>query len=205
MRVGSTKAVLNRIVATRILNPRNGKSKSIYCQEDGGSQLTLISTKLVKELDLESHDSASFCKETMTREKIICDNLVNYELQLLILDEVFNLSNVVARTLWQDDVDTQPHRQDVSSYPRLRNINLLHFPNNDLVDLLIDNDNAFLMTVLEEREGDDVKDPYDIFSKIYWYVCGGIFLEKAPVKFFRIKACVDNVSDPSSKPSYCCS
>ena len=37
VKIGSTKAALNRIVAARVLNPQNGKSKLVYCQQDGGS------------------------------------------------------------------------------------------------------------------------------------------------------------------------
>ena len=73
---------------------------------------------------------------------------------------MFSLSDVVAHTPWQDDVYTLPHRQNVVSYPHFQDIDLLHSPNNDSVDLLIgnkSNDNAFLMTVLEEREGDNVE------------------------------------------------
>ena len=153
VRVGSTKAALNRIVATRVLNPQNGKSKLIYCQQDGGSQLSLILTKLVKELELKSHDSSSFRIKTMTGEKVISADLVNFDLQSLSSDQVFSLSDVVAYTPWQDDVDTLSQREGVSSYPHFQDIDLLHLPNNESVDLLIGNDNAFLVTVLEEREG----------------------------------------------------
>ena len=88
VKIGLTKAALNRIVATRVLNPQNGKSKLIFCQQVGGSLLTLISTKLVKELELKSYDSASFRIETMTGEKVISADLVNFDLQLLISDKV---------------------------------------------------------------------------------------------------------------------
>ena len=89
----------------------------IYCQQYGSLQLTLISTKLMKKLELKSHDSVSFRIETMIGEKVISADLVNFDLQLLISDEAFRLSNVLAHTPWQDDVDTLPHQQDVSSYP----------------------------------------------------------------------------------------
>ena len=112
----------------------------IYCQQDGGSQLTLISTKLVKKLELKPYDSASFCVETMTGEKAISADLVNFDLQSLISDEVFSFRNVVADTPWQDEADTLPHQQIVSSYPHFQDIDLLHLPDNDSVDLLIGND-----------------------------------------------------------------
>ena len=189
VRVGSTKAALNRNVATKVLNPQNGKSKLIYCQQDGGSQLTLISTKLVKELELRSHDFASFRIETMTGENVISADLINFDLQSLISDEVYSLSNVVAHTRWQDDVDTLPHRQDISSYPDFQDIDLLHLPDNESVDLLIGNDNALLITVLEEREGTNNRKPHAVLSKIGWYSCGGVSpLENALIKICRVHA-----------------
>ena len=42
----------------------------------------------------------------MTEEKVITADSVNFDLQALISDEVFSLSNVVSHTSWQDDVDT---------------------------------------------------------------------------------------------------
>ena len=48
VKIGSTKAALNRIVAARVINPQTGKSKLVYCQQDEGSQLTIISNKLVE-------------------------------------------------------------------------------------------------------------------------------------------------------------
>ena len=92
----------------------------------------------------------------MTGEKVTSADLANFELQSLISDEMFSLNNVVAHTPWQDDVGTLPHKLDVSSYPHFQDTDLLHLPDNKSVDLLIGNDNAFLMTALEEREGTNI-------------------------------------------------
>ena len=51
VKIGSTKVALNQIVAARVINPQNGKSKLVYCQQDGGSQLTFVLKKLVQELN----------------------------------------------------------------------------------------------------------------------------------------------------------
>ena len=48
VKASSTKAALNRVVAARVTNPRNGKSELVYCQLDGGSQLTFVSNRLVR-------------------------------------------------------------------------------------------------------------------------------------------------------------
>ena len=158
----------------------------------------------MKELELKSHDSASFRIETITGEKVISADLVNFDLQSLISDKVFSLSNVVAHTPWQDDVDMLSQRQDVSSYPDFQDIDLLHFPDNESVDWLSGNNNAFLMTVLEEREGTNIREPHAVLSKIGWYACGGVSpLENAPVKICRVQACVktvDGALDPPFNP-----
>ena len=120
-------------------------------QQNSGSQRTLISTKMVKELDLQNQDSTSFRTEPMIGEKIISADLVKFDMQLLVSDEVFSLSNVVTHTSSLIDVDILPHRQDVGSYPHFQNIDLLYLPNNDSVDLLIGNENAFLKTVLVRK------------------------------------------------------
>ena len=97
VKIGSTKAALNRIVAARIINPQTGKSKLVYCQQDGGSQLTIISKKLVEELNLEPYDQASFGIETMTGATLTHLDLVRFNLQSLFSDETFTLSNVVTQ------------------------------------------------------------------------------------------------------------
>ena len=97
-KIGSTKAALNRIVTARVTNPQTGKSKLVHCQQDGGSQLTIISNKLVEELNLEPYDQASFKIETMNGVTLTNSDLVRFNLQSLFSDETFALSNVVTHS-----------------------------------------------------------------------------------------------------------
>ena len=62
---------------------------------------------------------------------------------------MFELSNVVTNSAWQDDVETLPNRQDLNSFSHFKDVELYELPDNDTVDLLIGNDNAFLITVLK--------------------------------------------------------
>ena len=54
--VGSIKAAFNRIVSARATNPQNVKCKLVCHQQNGDSQSTFISDKLVKELGMEPID-----------------------------------------------------------------------------------------------------------------------------------------------------
>ena len=196
VKIGSTKAALNRIVAARVINPHNGKSKLVYCQQDGGSQLTLVSNKLVQELNLIPYDQASFRMVTLKGETLTHTNLVKLNLQSLFSNEMFELSNVVTNRAWQDDVETLPHRQDLNSFSHFEDVELYELPYNDTVDLLIGNDNAFLMTVLEERVGVSRCEPHAVLTLLGWLVCGG----KSPLEEQNVKVCrVQTYFDLSSE------
>ena len=196
VKIGSTKAALNRIVAARVINRQNGKFKLVYCQQDGGSQLTFVSNKLVQELNLIPYDQASFCIVTLNGETLTHINLVKLDLQSLFSNKMFELSNVVTNSAWEDDVETLPHIQDLNSFSHFENVELYELPDNDTVDLLIRNDNAFLMTVLEERVGVLRCEPHAVLTPLVLLACGGKFpLEKQNVKVGRVQTS----SDLSSK------
>ena len=168
--IGSTKAALNRIVAAQVINLQNGKFKLVYCQQDYGSQLTFVSNKLVQELSLIPYDQSSFRIVTLSSETLTCTNLVKFDLQSLFSNEMFELSNVVTNSVWQDDVETLLHRQDLNSFSHFEDVELYELPDNDMVDLLIGN-NAFLMTVLEERVGVSRCEPHAILTPLNWLAC----------------------------------
>ena len=173
VKISSTKVALNRIVAARVINPQTGKSKLVYCQQDGDSQLTIISNKLVEELYLEPYDQASFKIKTMTGATLTHSDLVRFNLQSLFSNETFALSNVVTHSPWRDDMNTLQHRQDMSTFAHFRDAELFELPENKTVGLLIGNGNAFLMTVLEERVGASRSDPHAILTPLGWLGCGG--------------------------------
>ena len=196
VKIGSTKAALNRIVAARVINPHNGKSKLVYCQQDGGSQLTFVSNKLVQELNLIPYDQASFRIVTLNGETLTHTNLVKFDLQSLFSNEMFESSNVVTNSAWQDDVETLPHRQDLNSFSHFKDVELYELPDNDTVDLLIGNDNVFLMTVLEERVGVSRCEPHAVLTPLGWLACGRKSpLEKQNVKVCRVQTSFDLSSE----------
>ena len=139
--------------------------------------------------------------ETLSGDKLINAELVKFELESLFSTEKFSLSNVVTHSSWQDDVSALPHRQDMSSYSYFEDVELVQLLERDSVDLLVGNDNAFLMTVLEEREGVSRSDPHAILCPLGWYACGGLSpLQATPVKVCRVHACVDKVKELAGNP-----
>ena len=61
---GSVKAAFSHVTAACIINPVNGKSRLVYVQHDPGSQVTLVSNKLVQDLGLTAFDNVSFEMQT---------------------------------------------------------------------------------------------------------------------------------------------
>ena len=172
--VGSTKAALNRIGAARVINPRNGDSTLVYCQLNGGSQLTFASEKLITELGIRSYGKASFRIDTLVGDSLTQAELVKLNVQSLFSNKMFSLNNVVTHVPWNDDEDTLPHRQDMSSYEHFKDVEMFDLPDNSSVDLLIGNYNAFLLTVLEEREGLSRSEPHAVLTPLGWLACGGV-------------------------------
>ena len=66
----------------------------------------------------------------------------------------------------------------------------------DTVNLLIGNDNAFLVTVLEERVGVSRCEPHAVSTPLGWLACGG----KSPLEKQNVKVCrVQTSSNLSSE------
>ena len=161
--------------------------------------MTIISNKLVEKW--EPYDQAFFKIETMNGATLTHSDLVRFNLQPLFSDETFALSNVVTHSPWYDDMNTLPHRQDMSTFAHFKDVELFELPENKTVDLLIGNDNAFLMTVLEERVVALRSDPNAILAPLRWLGCGGRSpLEESPIKVCRVQACVNMTAGVTECP-----
>jgi len=128
----------------RIINSKNGKSINVYCQLDGGSQLTFVSNS-GSGFGLKSYDQASFRIETLTGAKMRHANLVQCDLQSLYTDELFSLNNIVTHIPWRNDPATLPHRQNLAQFKHCDDVEMFRLPDIDSVDLLIGNDKAFFI------------------------------------------------------------
>ena len=162
--IGSVKAAFSRVTAARIMNPVNGKSRLVYVQHDPGSQVTLVSNKLVQDLGLTAFDNVSFEMQTMTSCKATTVDLVKFNVQSLHTGEIFcNVVSVVNEP-WSDDENTLPHKQDLSVYEHFNDIEIVCLDNCHSVDVLLGNDNAHLMYAKQERMGKSQTDPHALLS-----------------------------------------
>ena len=193
--IGSVKAAFSRVTAARIINPVNGKSRLVYVQHDPGSQVTLVSNKLVQDLGLTAFDNVSFEMQTMTSCKATTADLVKFNVQSLHAGEIFcNVVSVVNEP-WSDDENTLPHKQDLSVYEHFNDIEIVCLDNCHNVDVLLGNDNAHLMYAKQERMGKSQTDPHVLLSPLGWLAVGGkTSLSEVPVKVLRA-----NVEDKQSK------
>ena len=193
--IGSVKAAFSRVKAARIMNPVNGKSRLVYVQHDPGSQVTLVSNKLVQDLGLTAFDNVSFEMQIMTSCKTTTADLVKFNVQSLHTGEIFcNVVSVVNKP-WNDDKNTLPHKRDLSVYEHFNDINIVFLDNCHSVDVLLGNDNAYLMYTKQERMGKRQTDPHALLSPLGWLAFGGkTSLSEVPVKVLRA-----NVEDKQSK------
>ena len=91
VKVESNKAALSRVVAAKIINLLDGKSRLVYCQLDGGLQITFISDKLVSELGLSPCGNASFSIDTMTGSQRTKADLVELKVESFYNGKSFDL------------------------------------------------------------------------------------------------------------------
>ena len=193
--IGSVKAAFSRVTAARIMNPVNDKSRLVYVQHDPGSQVTLVSNKLVQDLGLTAFDNVSFEMQTMTSCKATTADLVKFNVQSLHTGEIFGNVVSVVNEPWSDDENTLPHKQDLSVYEHFNDIEIVCLDNCHSVDVLLGNDNAHLMYAKQERMGRSQTDPHALLSPLGWLAFGGkTSLSEVPVKVLRA-----NVEDKQSK------
>ena len=193
--IGSVKAAFSRVTAARIMNPVNGKSRLVYVQHDPGSQVTLVSNKLVQDLGLTAFDNVSFEMQTMTSCKATTADLVKFNVQSLHTGEIFGNVVSVVNEPWSDDENTLPHKQDLSVYEHFNDIEIVCLDNCHSVDVLLGNDNAHLMYAKQERMGKSQTDPHALLSPLGWLAVGGkTSLSEVPIKVLRA-----NVEDKQSK------
>ena len=79
----------------------------------------------------------------------------------------FDIMSVVNES-WCNDVSTLPHMQELSQFKHFDDVEILDLDNCDAVDVLIGNDNAYLMYAKQERVGDSLTEPHAILTSLGW-------------------------------------
>ena len=64
------RVILLRTSAVKVVNPKTGKSTLVYAHHDTGSQATLISDTLIKELGLETIPDPTITLRTLANQKV---------------------------------------------------------------------------------------------------------------------------------------
>ena len=164
VKIESIKASYNRVTAARVVNPTTGHSKLVYCERNPGSQLTFIASSLVDDLLLEPFDTAFFKLSTFVGNKNNSANLVKFNVQFIETEDLFGDVAAAIISLWIIDVKTSLYKQDLSNLQHFDAVKLFILDNCDTVDIIIGNDNAFLMCTMEERTGESQDEHLAMFT-----------------------------------------
>jgi len=168
------KNVFQRTSAMRVLNPRTGKSILAYAQHDTASQATLITERLKDELGLDVKKKFKMIR-TIAQETTKSGGLTSFELQSLLDDKIYSIKYALIVPDFVDDEGEAclPHSVNVVHLEHFKGIEIPIVPERKNIDILIGQTDKGLLTVLEEREGDDPDDPNYVLTRLGPIASGG--------------------------------
>ena len=105
--------VLLRTSAVRVINPRTGNSTLVYAQHDTASQATLISHKLVNELDLNVNTDHALNSRTLAEQTTKSAEFTELKLQSLATNQVFEIKYALVVSNFMDEEGALPHSVNV--------------------------------------------------------------------------------------------
>ena len=145
--------VMLRTSAVRVINPVTGKSTLAYVQHDTASQATMISKSLRDELGLatKTDDATTIC--TLAEQTMRSNGLTNFKIESLSNKETFAIKNALVVPDFIDDENDLPHAVNTQKLRHFKGIKIPTNPQRQRIDILIEQTNKELLTVLEEREG----------------------------------------------------
>ena len=188
VKIESVKVAYNRVTAARVVNLRTGHSKLVYCQHISGSQLTFIASSLVEDLGLEPFNTGSFKLDTLVGDKNTSTNLVKFNIQSIDTEMLFGDVTAAVIRPWIDEVETLPHKHDLSNLQHFDGVKLLTLDNCDTVDIIIGNNNTFSMCTMEERMGQSRGEPHAIFTPwVGWLLKEDRPYMTGPLRFLECK------------------
>ena len=162
---GSVALPIKRVV----VRTKNGQRVMINCLEDPGSQVTLVTERLVDGLDIQRRKGNLVLSGIGNRNVRLQD-----EVALEVSPESsehFYLVQAYVIPKISSHVPLFDVNEVKSKYTHLRDVNV----NIDIgsVDLLIGQDSPALLRQLEARYGDD-NEPYAVRTPLGWSICGPI-------------------------------
>ena len=131
------RAILLRTTAVRVVNSDTGTSALAYAQLDTGSQVTLISNELSKELGLTITLDPDVSIRTLADQRVSSKGRTNCELESLFNGERFFVTDTLILPQFFDDENTLPHAVDISEFEHFEGVEIPMAPGRDRVDVLI--------------------------------------------------------------------
>ena len=145
--------VLLRTSAVQVINPRTGNSTLVYAQHDTASQVTLVSERLVNELDLNVNFDHVLNIRTLAEQTTKSAGFTELKLQSRTTNEVFEIKNALVVSNFMDDEGALPHSVNVRNLNHFKGIDIPVISYRKSIDVLIGQTDKLLLTVLKEREG----------------------------------------------------
>ena len=130
-----------------------GKSILAYAQHDIASQATLISKSLRDELVLATKTDHAKTIRTFAKQTMRSDGLTNFKIESLSNKETFAIKNALVVPDFIDDENVRPRAVNTQKLRHFKGVKIPTIPQRQRIDILIEQTNKELLTVLEEREG----------------------------------------------------
>ena len=165
--------VLLRTSAVRAINPRTGNSTLVYAQHDTASQVTLVSERLVNELDLNVNSDHVLNIRTLGEQTTKIAGFTELKLQSLTTNEVFEMKNAVVVSNFMDDEGALPHSVNVRNLNHFKGVKIPVISHRKSIDILIVQTDKLLLTVLKEREGLLRDEPNLVITRLGPIASGG--------------------------------
>ena len=190
------RAILLRTSAVRVVNSDTGTSALAYAQLDTGSQVTLISNELSKELGLTITPDPDVSIRTLADQRVSSKGRTSFELESLFNGERFSVADALVVPQFFDNENTLPHAVDISEFEHFEGVEIPVAPGRDRVDVLIGQSHKSLLTVLEEREGAGPEEPNLVLTRLGPVASGGR-VPTATNSYRTFKLAIQSMADTS--------
>ena len=97
----------------------------------------------------------------------------NFDLESLSMGEQFKINNALVVPPISDDENILPHAVDISGLEHFVRVHTPVAPEWGRVDVLIEQSDKALLTVLEERDGADPEEPNYVLTRLEPITSGG--------------------------------